>query len=834
MVRFNSDEIHHAMEKRQNIRNIAIVAHVDSGKTTCTDSLLNKAGIISAKDTGEKRGTDTREDEQARCITIKSTGVSLYYEMPETIIPKESDGNGFLINLIDSPGHVDFSSEVTAALRVADGSVIIIDAVKGVSVQTETVIRQSLDEMIQPVSMINNIDRLMFELKLEPEDLYMKLYGHVSSLNQTISRYNQKMPDIELDPRKGTVTFGCGLMGWGFSLNTMARKWTGKVNMTEDELVQKMWGDNFYNPKKKKWYTENGKGRIRGFNYFVMKPILHVVDTIKSNDKDKIDTFLNNIGAKINPEIRQDQKMTLKLTLQQFMPLADSMLEMIILHLPSPITAQSYRVDNLYTGPKDDRYYEAIKNCDPNGPLVMYISKLFPTPDLSRFYAYGRVFSGTISSTDITVQRPEYVVGSKEGMSSCRVQKTVVWMGSAEEAVRDCPAGNTIALAGVDKFITKTATITDKGVTDAYNIKDMQFSVSPVVSVAVKCKKSNQLPKLVKGLALLTKSDPLCQVNMDHDTGETRLSGAGELHLEICVQDLQNMFAKGVELEVSDPVVPFRETIISTSEISCLVKSPNKHNRLFVRATHVDHDLVNALDDGTIVPNSDKKELTKALGTFGISKNEVAKIWQFSLEYPGNFIMDETKGVQYLHEIKDSVTSALSWIAAKGPLCDEPIRGVRFNIEDVSLHADAIHRGGGQIIPTARKVFYGSMLHAQPRLMEPIYLCEIQCPNDVAPSLYGILSQRRGQIIDSIDNHESGMSTIKAHLPVAESIGFTQFLRSQTGGKAFPQCVFSHWELINDDPLVEGTKSYNIVMEVRERKGLKLELPKPTDFLDKM
>lgn len=120
---------------------------------------------------------DTRKDEQDRCITIKSTGVSLYYEIPDAIsLPKESDGNGFLVNLIDSPGHVDFSSEVTAALRVTDGAVVILDGINGVCVQTETVLRQAFDEMIVPVCMINKIDRLIFELKLGPEDFYQKLY----------------------------------------------------------------------------------------------------------------------------------------------------------------------------------------------------------------------------------------------------------------------------------------------------------------------------------------------------------------------------------------------------------------------------------------------------------------------------------------------------------------------------------------------------------------------------------------------------------------------------------------------------------------------------------
>lgn len=148
------------MDKNNNIRNMSVIAHVDHGKSTLSDSLVAKAGIIASKNAGNERYMDTRDDEKERGITIKSTGVSLYYETDLLAQKKE----GYVINLIDSPGHVDFSAEVTAALRITDGALVVVDTVEGVCVQTETVLRQAMTERIRPVLFVNKIDRQILEL----------------------------------------------------------------------------------------------------------------------------------------------------------------------------------------------------------------------------------------------------------------------------------------------------------------------------------------------------------------------------------------------------------------------------------------------------------------------------------------------------------------------------------------------------------------------------------------------------------------------------------------------------------------------------------------------
>uniref|UniRef100_A0A2I2YNQ7 Elongation factor 2 n=1 Tax=Gorilla gorilla gorilla TaxID=9595 RepID=A0A2I2YNQ7_GORGO len=465
MVNFTVDQIRAIMDKKANIRNMSVIAHVDHGKSTLTDSLVCKAGIIASARAGETRFTDTRKDEQERCITIKSTAISLFYELSENdlnFIKQSKDGAGFLINLIDSPGHVDFSSEVTAALRVTDGALVVVDCVSGVCVQTETVLRQAIAEQ-------------------------------------------------------------------------------------------------------------------------------HII------------------------------------------------------------------------------------------------------------------------------------------------------------------------------------------------------------------------------------------------------AGAGELHLEICLKDLEEDHAC-IPIKKSDPVVSYRETVSEESNVLCLSKSPNKHNRLYMKARPFPDGLAEDIDKGEVSARQELKQRARYLAEkYEWDVAEARKIWCFGPDGTGpNILTDITKGVQYLNEIKDSVVAGFQWATKEGALCEENMRGVRFDVHDVTLHADAIHRGGGQIIPTARRCLYASVLTAQPRLMEPIYLVEIQCPEQVVGGIYGVLNRKRGHVFEESQVAGTPMFVVKAYLPVNESFGFTADLRSNTGGQAFPQCVFDHWQILPGDPFDNSSRPSQVVAETRKRKGLKEGIPALDNFLDKL
>lgn len=840
MVHFTVDQMREIMDKPHNIRNMSVIAHVDHGKSTLTDSLVAAAGIIALEDAGNVRLTDTRADEKERGITIKSTGISLFFEMPEAYdIPAASQGRQFLINLIDSPGHVDFSSEVTAALRVTDGGLVVVDVVEGVCVQTETVLRQALGERIVPVLTINKLDRGFLELQLDPESMYQNFVRVIENANVIMATYQDElMGDLTVYPEKGTVAFSAGLQGWAFTLNKFGRMYAKKFGVDKIKMAQRLWGDSYFDPESKKWTNKgvsaSGANVSRAFCKFILEPIDQIFKACMNQDMEKLDKYLKVIEVTLNTEERSyQQKKLLKCVMQKWLPADEALLEMMVLNLPSPAKAQKYRVENLYTGPQDDQTATSIRSCNPQGPLVMYVSKMVPTSDKGRFFAFGRVFSGTIvGGQKVRILGPNYEVGKKEDLYVKSIQRIVIMMGRKTEPVDSVPVGNTCALVGVDQFISKTGTLTTEE--DSYPLVSMKFSVSPVVRVAVEPKNPSDLPKLVEGLKRLSKSDPLVQCTIE-ESGEHIVAGAGELHLEICIKDLQDDFMGGAPIVVSEPVVSFRETVTAESEIMCLSKSPNKHNRLYVKAVPFADGLSEVIDRGEIGPRDDPKVRGKRLAEeFGWDPMEARKIWAFGPNTNGpNALVDVTKGVQYLNEIKDSVVAGLQWVTKEGVLTQENMRGIRFNIYDVVLHADAIHRGGGQIIPTARRVFYAAQLTAQTRLMEPIFLVEIQCPQAVVGGIYAVMNRRRGQIIEETQRPGTPLCNVKAYLPVAESFGFTADLRSNTGGQAFPQCVFDHWKVLAESPF-EKTKAAELVLATRKRKGLAEEIPPLDRFLDKL
>jgi elongation factor 2 len=449
---------------------------------------------------------------------------------------------------------------------------------------------------------------------------------------------DDSLGDVQVYPDRGTVAFASGLHGWGFTLRQFAIRYSQKFGVDKQRMMEKLWGENFFNPQTKKWTTRStdadGNTLERAFNMFVLDPIFKIFDSVMNFKKEHTATLLSKLNINLKPDEQDlEGKPLLKVVMRKFLPCGDALLEMICIHLPSPVTAQAYRVPNLYEGPADDECAIGIRKCDPNGPLMLYISKMVPTSDKGRFYAFGRVFSGTVrAGLKVRIMGPNYRPGGKTDLSIKSIQRTVLMMGRYIEAIDDCPAGNIVGLVGVDQFLVKSGTISTSEI--AHNMKVMKFSVSPVVEVAVDVKNANDLPKLVEGLKRLAKSDP-CVLTYTSDSGEHIVAGAGELHLEICLKDLEEDHAQ-VPLKKGDPVVQYRETVTGESSITCLSKSPNKHNRIFMRATTMDPNLSLAIEKGEIAPRDDFKVRARELADkYEWDVNEARKIWCFGPEATG-------------------------------------------------------------------------------------------------------------------------------------------------------------------------------------------------------
>jgi len=765
--------------------------------------------------------------------------------------------NSYLINLIDSPGHVDFSSEVTAALRVTDGAVVVVDTIEGVAVQTGTVLRQAMAERVRPVLMVNKVDRALLELQLTGEEIYQNMNRAIESVNVIIESYKWGDNDWSVDPVKGTVAFGSGLHQWGFTMKHFSHFYAKKFNSTPAKMGEKLWGDWCFATEgdKSKWVfsqTVNSNGGVdretgckRSFVAFILDPIISMFQAVMNNELTKKGTpkawnMASNVGVELSEEDKKalSGKALLKRIMQKWMPAADAVLEMIVLHLPSPARAQTYRVDTLYDGPLDDEAATAIRTCDtsPEAPLMMYVSKMIPGAD-NRFIAFGRVFSGRIGAGQkVRILGPNYEQGKKNDLFLKSVQRVVIMMGRTTETVNDIPAGNTCGVIGVDQYLVKSGTITT--LESACCIKTMKFAVSPVVRVAVSVKNSADLPKLVEGLKKLAKSDPMVKVETT-EAGEHIVAGCGELHLEICLNDLANDFMKGSPINTSEPVVTYCETITEESS-EALSKSPNKHNRLFCTAAPLSEGIQKLFDDGTCTPNMDVKDRSKLLREHPLFGWEEAatpqKIWCFGNDNIGpNIMVERTTGVAYLNEVKDSIVGGFKWACNEGPLCEEKVRGVKMYVNDVTLHADAIHRGMGQISPTARRVTYAAMMLAKPTLYEPVFLVNITCPQAMVGTIYNVMSMRRGSVSSEGDCMNGGVVNMSCFLPVAESFGFSQALAEATSGSAFSQLMFDHWAMLDASDFRDNSAGLGkLVHAIRTRKGVVPEVPPLDRYLDKL
>eukprot|EP00735_Rhodelphis_limneticus_P008737 TRINITY_DN2227_c0_g1::TRINITY_DN2227_c0_g1_i1::g.6655::m.6655 TRINITY_DN2227_c0_g1::TRINITY_DN2227_c0_g1_i1::g.6655 ORF type:complete len:985 (+),score=308.55,sp/Q5F3X4/U5S1_CHICK/61.14/0.0,GTP_EFTU/PF00009.22/2.7e-47,EFG_IV/PF03764.13/2.7e+03,EFG_IV/PF03764.13/8.7e-27,EFG_C/PF00679.19/1.7e+03,EFG_C/PF00679.19/2e-21,Miro/PF08477.8/5.2e-08,GTP_EFTU_D2/PF03144.20/2.8e-07,EFG_II/PF14492.1/1.2e-05,MMR_HSR1/PF01926.18/2.2e-05,Dynamin_N/PF00350.18/0.4,Dynamin_N/PF00350.18/1.9,Ras/PF00071.17/0.0052,Se len=805
---YEKDYMAGLMENLDLIRNVVVCGHVHHGKTTFLDMLVQQThvdhpafrAVDSKQDGRQPRYTDTRRDEQVREISIKS--------MPMSLVLPDSRGKSYLLNIMDTPGHVNFSDEVTAAMRLADGVVLVVDAVEGVMLNTERLIQHAVRDHLPIVLVINKVDRLILELKLPPADAYHKLRHTIDEVNNLIQSVSIGDSTKKVSPEEGSVIFSSGMTGWSFSLVQFAKVYSDFYqNFDPVEFAKRLWGDMYFNEKTRKFTRKpiQGQKSTRTFVQFVLEPIYKIYTQIVGEDVTSVEKTLQNLGINMKrTDLHLDVKPLLRRVMRQLLDTSSGFVDALIKHVPSPKENAATKASYDYTGPLDSDIAEAIRECDRKGPLMITVTKLYPKPDCSSFDAFGRVMSGTVTPGQrVRVLGEGYSLDDEEDMTVQEI--TNVWLYEARYRIEisKIPAGCWVLLGGVGASITKTATITTHN--DAYIFRPLSFNTQSTVKIAVEPLNPSELPKMLDGLRKINKSYPLC-ITKAEESGEHVIMGTGELYLDSIMHDLRLMYSE-VEIKVSDPVSSFRETVVETSSLKCFAETPNKKNKITMICEPLEHGIANDIEKGSVSMNWEKRALADWFQQrYDWDMLAARNIWAFGPDIHGpNVLIDDTLPSEVdkklLKTVKDSVVQGFQWGTREGPLCDEPIRNVKFKLLDASIASEPIHRGGGQIIPTSRRVAYSAFLMAAPRLMEPYYHMEVQCPPDCTQAVYAVLARRRGHVTQDMLKAGSPLMSVKCLIPVMDSFGFETDLRSHTQGMAFVQSVFDHWAVVPGDPL---------------------------------
>jgi len=731
------EEIVKLMNDPVHIRNTSIIAHVDHGKTTLSDSLLAAAGIISEQTAGQKLFLDSWELEQRRQMTVFASNISLAHTYK---------GEDYLINLIDTPGHIDFSGAVTRSLRAVDGALVVVDAVEGPMTQTETVLMQALRERVRPLLYINKVDRLIKEIKLTPQEIQSKFAKILARVNALIEKYAppEHKKDWQVRVEDDRVAFGSALHKWGLNLTHMKAK-----GITFQNIVDAYTGE--------------------------FEEIIKKVDELSKKA-----------------------------------PLAEPILDMFCQHLPNPLEAQPFRQSQIWPGDPNSPVGASMAKVDPNGPLLMCITTIEVDPQAG-VIAIGRVFSGTVEKG-----KPLRLITARQ---SGQVQQVYMSMATDRVIIDKVPAGNIAAIGGV-AGMRVGETVAEPDI-EIQPFEGLRYVSDPVVTVAIAPADVKDLPLFDKVIHKLTLEDPNLRFTMNKESGEYLLSGMGELHLEITAYRMQE---NRLKVKTSKPIVIYRETISHDYKGSSVMgKSPNKHSKLWVTLQKLSEEEIDAIRTGKIGEMQTRDERAKNLRTlFGWETDDARSV--VAVE-ENNLLVNRIKGRQYVDEVLDHIKSGFREAVHSCVLAKEPAYGLRVNLEDITVHEDPVHRGPAQILPMTWRPIWACFLLSDPKLLEPILSFECKVPQAFVSSVLSLVQKRRGRVLDMPT--EDDMMIVKAEMPVAESFGIADELRSSTQGRAFWATQFSRWAPVPENMVLD------IISEIRKRRNLDPNPPRPEEFLER-
>lgn len=754
------------------------------------------------------RYLDNRPDEQERKITMKASNISLYFK-------SEKQEREYLINVIDSPGHVDFSSETSAAVRLSDGAIVVVDVVEGVCAQTRTILQQAYNEKLKPILLLNKIDRLILEKNMttaEAEEHLRRVLEQVNAVVGNIfasavlsaevtSNENQESAlesaddsSLYFNPIDGNVIFGSAQDGWGFSPPQFAEMFASKLHVSIDALNAAMWGDFYFNSKHKRCEAgASSKGKPTIFVQMILDNIWALYNNVVSGAFEKIGAFSEKLNLKYRPpkSALSSRKTILKAICMEWLPLDKAIFEKIVEHVTSPAEMFDIKLRKLMTidgNAKVDIPFSDDDQCR----VIAFIAKMVPIPyrelqacdrslknvedeyepDDQVLIAFTRIYSGILKQGSIVhLVKSNYNPNkqNKEELEPVEIKRVYLIMGKNFEPIDEACAGMIVGIWGLQKHIIKTGTLSSSKHCPPFN--GLDILAPPVLRVAVEPVDIDDMPKLVRGLKILNQVDSCVQI-MVQDTGEHVLCVLGEVHLEKCIRDLTDSYAK-VQLNVSKPIVQFRETIVADpiakhkepfdDEKSVSIQARGgtcnikmialplpielvrflEHNRdqlkIFIEKLEDDAGKIDMSKELMDIREALSEEIRKSLK--GIICEE--SLWSMGPKKMSTCLLANRSSYKHLNfwssglsagPYDRAIINGFQTAVQAGPLCQEPMHGVLYVMQEFSVD-EAIENNETSvsgIIITAVKEACKLAFQKQPqRLVGPMYNLSIIANGDV-------------------------------------------------------------------------------------------------------
>eukprot|EP00536_Pseudo-nitzschia_multiseries_P003556 jgi/Psemu1/323067/estExt_fgenesh1_pg.C_560008 len=850
-------------------RGIALVGHLHHGKTSLIDTLMEPT--LQPSDRWDPLDSSERE----RQMSLRSCPITL--ALPDT------RGKSYALTIVDCPGHVQFHDESVAALRAVDGAVLCVDAAEGLLMHTELLVKQIVSEGLPICLVVTKLDRLVTELRLPPKDAYFKLLGIVEATNRLVKQASHgRYP--ELSPARGNVAFSSAVHGWLVTLPSLAEVYLehsrdgslGSNGTTPAQFAKRLWGDWWFDAESGRFADEPSSSlQQRSFVAFFLEPIYKIYAACLGESEEDIAATLKPLGVHLTKaQLRSSARPLLRIAMSRFLETAScGFVDMVVKHVPPPSAAAKGKVARCYSGPLDAPFVNDMVRCTAGKAkkLIMHVTKLYSSSDGRSFDAFARIYCGTCRpGQKVRVLGEGYIPGEDdEDTAWATIESIAIPRGRSQTKVTLATAGNWVLLKGVDATITKTATIVGKNNNSSsgtrssadgdgddayYDDQEDEEDASPVhifsplrfpfaggestMKMALEPLNPAELPKMVQGLRSVSKAYPMVRTRVE-ESGEHVLFGTGELYMDCVLHDLRHVYGD-VEVKVADPSVALRETVVDTSSLKCFAETTNRKNKLTFIAEPMDDGLAERLESGTVnLKHWDKRKVGRFFQSqYGWDLLSSRSVWAFgdSPTRGTNLLLDDTLPSEVdkalLDSCRSSIVQGFQWATREGPLCEEPVRGTKLKILEVTLADKAIYRGGGQIIPTARRTVHSSLLTATPRLMEPIYKVQIQCPGDMVASIQPVLKRRRGHIVQDRPISGTLLYNVRGFIPLLDSFGFETDLRTYTQGQAMVHAVFDHWAIVPGDPLDKNILLHplepspphvlarELLLKTRRRKGL--------------